>query len=436
AVRFLEGAGTRGTLELVAHEVLELLRAGIAAERIGLVVPAGERYRAPLETALGAFGIPYAFEARRRLGSTPLGHALASLLRFAWSGAGRKELFAFLRSPYSGLARSSVDYVEGRLRGRAVESPERVVEEAERLREAPLVPLRELRAAPSPLEGVRLLLAAMLRSAYGTEAPPAGETSRLDLRCFAAATKLLDELDAWQRLAGPVSPEELIAALERVEVPAARAERGRVSVLDLMRARTRRFDVVFVLGLEEGSLPRRERSSPFLDDDRRRELGRRLERPDAVSRDRYLFYTACTRAVERVYFVREAATDDGSPLEASPFWHEAAAAFSADEVARATTRRPLSHLTWPLDGAPTDRERVRALARLSADRGQADLAAALADANDWSRRLERARRAFDRQTRLRNPAVLAAFRGRTMFGVTELERFVDCSSAWLFERVV
>ena len=26
--------------------------------------------------------------------------------------------------------------------------------------------------------------------------------------------------------------------------------------------------------------------------------------------------------------------------------------------------------------------------------------------------------------------------GRTVFGATELERFVDCSSAWLFERVV
>src|SRR5205085_8962161 len=61
---------------------------------------------------------------------------------------------------------------------------------------------------------------------------------------------------------------------------------------------------------------------------------------------------------------------------------------------------------------------------------------ALADANDWSRRLERARRAFDRDARLRNPAVLALLRERATFGVTELERFVDCSSAWLFERVV
>ena len=72
------------------------------------------------------------------------------------------------------------------------------------------------------------------------------------------------------------------------------------------------YEAVFLLGLEEGSLPRRSRTSPFLDDDARRELGGRLERPDQVSRDRYLFYTACTRATRRLYLVREAATDDGA----------------------------------------------------------------------------------------------------------------------------
>src|SRR5205807_322481 len=99
------------------------------------------------------------------------------------------------------------------------------------------VALRDLREAASPLAGVRALLVAMLRSAYGLEAPPAGETSRLDLRCLGAATRLLDELEQWERLAGPLAPEELIAALDRVEVSAP-AEPGRVAVLDLLRART------------------------------------------------------------------------------------------------------------------------------------------------------------------------------------------------------
>src|SRR5581483_3796261 len=148
-------------------------------------------------------------------------------------------------------------------------------------------------------------------------------------------------------------------------------------------------EVLFVLGLEEGSLPRRAQTSPFLDDDHRRSLGGRLERPDQVSRDRYLFYTACTRATRRLYLVREAVTDDGAPREPSPFWEEVAAVFEAEDVEHATTRRPLSSLTWRLEDAPSERERLRALALLAAS--QDDDAVALAAANGWERRLARAR---------------------------------------------
>jgi len=430
AVRFFEGAGSRGTLELVGEELLALLRSGTPAERIALVCPSVEQWRAPLETVLGSLGIPYAVESRARLGATPFGHALLQLLRYAWLDGGRRELFAFLRSPYSGIGRGSVDFVEGRLRGRAIHTPQRVEEEAEKLREAPIPVLGELRAAPTPLAGVRTLIRSMLRAAYGTEAPPAGETSRLDLRAYDAALRLLDELEGWG-----ASQEDVLAALERAEVRLASAgEAGRVAVLDLLRARTRRFDVVFVLGLEEGSLPRRTRTSPFLDDDHRRELAARLERPDQVSRDRYLFYTACTRATRRLYLVREAATDDGAPREPSPFWEEVAAVFEPEDVTHARSLRPLSALTWPLDSAPTERERLRALAQLSV--ADCDTARALADANDWRRRIDRARNAFTRETRLSNDAIRSWFGSRTMFSATELERFADCSSAWLFERVI
>ncbi|HUK44304.1 MAG TPA: PD-(D/E)XK nuclease family protein [Gaiellaceae bacterium] len=438
AVHLLAGAGLRGTLELVGEHLLAEIRSGCAPDEIGLVVPSIERWRATLETVFAGLEIPFAVEAGLRFPATPLGTALLSLLRFAWAGGGRRELYAYLRSPYSGIPRTAVDYVEGRLRGRAVESPARVEEETERLREAPLVALRELREADSPLEGVRELLGSMVRAAYGLDAPPVGDRPRLDLRSFGAATDVLNELAALEELGTPVAPQDVIDALARLEVGSPTAEPGRVAVLDLPRARTRRFDTVFVLGLEEGALPRRGRGSPFLDDDVRAALGlgARLERPDQVSRDRYLFYTACTRASRRLYLVRQAATDEGAPLEASPFWHDVAAAFRPEDVERATVRRALSELTRPIESAPTERERLRALARLSANDASAAAARALADANGWTRRLDRARAAFVRDARLRNPAVLAWLGERTVFGATELERFVDCSSAWLIERVV
>ena len=436
AVRFLEGAGARGTLELVAEEVAVQLRGGTPAEAMAIVVPSADRWRRPLETALGALDIPYAVDARARLDATPFGHALLRLLYFAWQDGGRPELFAYLRSPYSGIGRASVDFVEGRLRGRAVHVPERVEQETERLREAPIPALAELREHDGdPVRNVRTLARSMIRSAYGLEAPPAGEGSRLDLRAEAAVVRTLDELHAFQAFGETLSTDAVIGALEATEVRLGTAgEPGRVAVLDLLRARTRRFDVVFVLGLEEGTLPRRSRTSPFLGEDVRRELGARLERPDQVSRDRYLFYTACTRATRRLYLVREAVTDDGGTREASPFWEEVASLFDSDDVKRATTRRSLAALTWPLDAAPTERERLRALALLAAD--EEDEARAVAAVNGWERRLERARAAWRRPTRLTGGAVLAELAAKTTFGVTDLERFADEQSAWLHERLI
>ena len=67
-------------------------------------------------------------------------------------------------------------------------------------------------------------------------------------------------------LGSDVSAEELVASLERTQVRLGGTPVGHVPVLDLLRARTRRAEVVFILGLEEGTLPRRAGASAFLDD--------------------------------------------------------------------------------------------------------------------------------------------------------------------------
>jgi ATP-dependent helicase/DNAse subunit B len=440
AIRFLEGAGARGTLELVGHEILKLIRAGTKPEEILIVCPSVERQRAQIETALTALEVPYAIEGRIRIGKTSFGQALLSLLRFEWREGGRHDLYGFLRSPFSGLSRAHVDYLEGRLRGRAVSEPERVVEETLKLRGQPLRVLDDFRAEADPLVAVRRLVRSMIRSAYGLEAPPVGDDAVLDLRAHRAVTELLDELQAWTELGGALSKDELYAALDRATLRLARGdEPGRIAVTDLLRARTRRTEVVFLLGLEEGSFPRRQLGSPFLADEERRTIDEtsrraRLAKPDAVSRERYFFYTACTRPSHRLYLVREASTDEGSPREPSPFWDEARALFDQQDVARWTDRRPLAQLTWDLDKAPTERERLRSLSALAA--ADEDEALAYAYANAWDRRLVRALGAFSRPTRLTDPVLLEELRARQTFSVTELELFADCSSMWFVERVI
>jgi ATP-dependent helicase/DNAse subunit B len=436
AVRFLEGAGTRATLELVADEVLQLIRAGTSPDQILIVCPSLERVRAPLDSAFGALGVPYALDAPVRLPHAPFGRALVSLLRYAWLGGGRRDLFGFVRSPYSGLARAHADFLEGRLRGRGIRSSERLEATMVELRGQPLAFLDRLRGAPTSLAAVRELAASMLRAAHGLDAPPATEHARLDLRSYQAVLGLLDELEGWVELGADLSTEELVGSLERMQVRLGPARAGHVAILDLLRARTRRAEVVFVLGLEEGVFPQRTQSSPFLDDERRRELdgAARLARPDPVARARYLFYTACTRPSRRLYLVREAATDDGAPRQPSPFWEDVRAVLRPEDLPRVTRRRSLSELVWPLAAAPSDRERLRAVSSLSTtDRPAAE---AVARANGWERRMARALEAFLRPTRLTDPAVLESLRARAMFGVTELEAFAGCSSIWFVERML
>ena len=434
AIRFLEGAGARGTVELLASELATIIRGGMPPERVAVVCESVDRWRVPLESALTQLGVPYSVEHGRRIGDAPLGRALGAVLRYAWLGGGRGDLFAFLRSPFSGLERRSVDFVEGRLRGRAVSDPARVDEESERLRGAPVPALVALRSDEDVVAATRDLVEVMVRNAWGLDAPPTAADARVDARAYRAATRTLDELAALEAGGVRLAADDVVAALERTRIPPDAPATGCVAVLDHEHARTRGFDVVFVLGLEEGAFPRRSRPSPLLSDDARRELGARLERPDSVARDRYLFYTTCTRAEQRLVLVREAAGDEGTPREPSPFWEDVRALFDEAEVHRATRRRPLSALTWPLESAPSPRERLRALVRLATD--DVEGAFALAAANDWSRRLDRARGAFERGTALRAPAVLEPFAAKTMFSATELERFADCSSAWLVERVI
>ena len=438
AIRFLEGAGTRGTLELVAEEALAAIRAGIAPDEIAVVCPSLDAIRVPLETAFAALGVPAAFEGRTALRATPFGHSLVSLLRFAWLGGERPELYAHLRSPYSGIQRREVDWVEGKLRGRGVVRGDRTVEVTAELRGGrPLLLLDRAHANESPLETVRAVGASMLRNAHGVVAPPLGARSRSDLAAHDAVSRTLDELDALAGAGWEIGRRDVLAALDRASVPGERAGApGRVAVIDLLRARTRRFDTVFVLGLEQGTLPRRARVEPFLDEDSRRSLedrrGARLERPDPASRDRYLFATACTRPRRRLVLVRQAVGDEGTPREPSPFWEAVRELFDEDDVRHQTLRRPLSALTRDIEAAPTDRERLRALARAAAT--EPAEAAALAAQNGWDRRLRRATRAFERPTRLTHERALRLVGSRDAYSVSDLERMASCSSAWFVER--
>ena len=229
-----------------------------------------------------------------------------------------------------------------------------------------------LRSGSSNQEAVRALVATMLPAAHGLGGPPTSDAGRLDLRAFEATLRALDELDGVagarrQRSTPRTSCTRSSVRWSAVGRPGSRAAWRCSTCCALARGTTRSSSCSAWTRARFLGAPARRASSTTTLGVRSRS-GRAAPaspRPDPVAADRYLFYTACTRATRRLYLVREAATDDGSPREPSPFWEDVRALFSTEDVARWTRRRQLSEATWPMDRAPTERERLRATAALA-----------------------------------------------------------------------
>ena len=403
--------------------------------------PSVERWRASLETVLGTLGIPVAIEGRIRLGQTAVraGAARAAPLRVA---AGRPP--RPLRLPPLAVLR--LHPLERRLSRRQAARPRRLDagggrggdDQASRRAAAAAArgaPQRGRAGRGRPCgRGRDAARRARPRGAAGGRGEPA------DLRAYDAIARLLDELDGWRALGGELTADEVLARSSTPRCGSGRpASAGRVAVstshAPAPAASTPSSCSASRRGRCRAAATPPRSSTTTLRGELDRDAHARLVRPTPVERERYLFYTACTRATRRLTLVREAATDEGSPREPSPFWDEVAALFDPDDVRRWTRRRPLSQLTWELEEAPTERERLRALALLAVT--ELDGAQALARRERLgaaARARARARSRARRSSRTR--ACSGELSAKTPFNVTELERFADCSSAWFFERLI
>lgn len=422
AVRLLVAGGERAEAELVAAELLRLLREEeVPAEQIAVVLRTPERGASLLEQVLGAYGVPYALERRVLLTHTALGRGLLALARCALRAAeaGPADLLAYLRTPGRLERLELADRLELTLRRRAVGD----LSDARRLwEEAPGGwPLRELdRLRGAAADGPLPLLAALAREARTLfAAPHRGQAAQLDAdqevdaRALAALLAALDEL-ADLAAADPrraPTPAALLDALERLEVPIGTPLRhGAVLVADPLAIRARRFDTVILCGLQEGEFPRPATPEPFLTDEERRALntaaGLRLAaREDRLAEERYLFYAAASRANRRLVLSCRDADEEGNPALPSFFVADVRALL--DELP--ARHRPLSAVTWPPAEAPTPAERARAEA-LAGPRSTPSPLGSL------------------------GPAACAALRQREVLSAGGLETYARCPVRWLVER--
>ena len=411
AVGLLEAGGERAEAELVAGQIVDLLRAGMPGEEIAVVYRSLASVAPLVARVFGQYGIPVAAEYELPFSHTPLGRALRGAARCALApepAAG--DLLAYLRAP--GL----------------LEGPEVADELDAALRRAGQASAAQARARLGwTLSGIDALAVA---------ADCGAELCRLARRLFAAphrrrATVLdPDELLDAHALAGLETAIAELAELGRrldgpgvlellddlvVRNPAA-AHAGAVRVAEPLQIRARRYRAVFICGLQEGEFPGPAHPEPFLSDERRHELalcsGLRLRaHEDVLDRERYLLYAAVSRATEQVVLSYRSSDEEGNVAVASPFLADVAEVL-CPEWADRRARRLLADVVWPADHAPTAREQARAQA--------ADAAPPDGDPPEPDRQLGALA-----LSRLRHTEILSA---------GALEAFADCPVRWFIER--
>jgi ATP-dependent helicase/DNAse subunit B len=401
AVRLLEAGGERAEAELIGAALLELVRDGAAPGDIAVLARDAEQ--GPLlQQVLESYGLPVERAERVPVARTRLGAGVLAFARAALGGS-VGDLLGWLRTPGKVADARVVDELERRARRAEVSSAE------DAMRLWGVSPAETVAAGtertPSPhafedragsaatqqvLEGVATRLEALREAAaegtdplldvlqdeleaiwtapHHRQAAVLGAEAHADARVAAEVRHAAQELrrlaDADPALTGDA--HDVIRTLGAVEVRLGTPRGDGVLLADPLTVRARRFRVVVVCGLQESAFPKRPTAEPFLDDADRRTLAQvsGIVLPlheDALARERFLFYTAVSRAEEVLFLSFRASDEEGEPQLRSPFVDDVRALFT-EELWTGRGRRLLAEVTWPPAQAPTPLELRRAQA--------------------------------------------------------------------------
>jgi ATP-dependent helicase/DNAse subunit B len=412
AVSLLEAGGERAEVELVAAEVLELVRAGVPADEIAVVYRSLDGSAALVERVFEEFGIPVSIEREIPFAHTALGRGVLAMARCALlpeDEAGAADLLSYLRTP-GVLTRIEL---ADRLEATVLQEGLRTAAQARERSELRFGELDALRDARDPADEMERQARRLLALPHRGEAALLDRDEQLDASALAVLVRSLAELEELgERLSGP----ELVQALEELTVRGgARGSAGRVRVAEPLQIRARRFRAVFVCGLQEGAFPAPGAPEPFLSDERRRELniasGLRLRpREDSLPRERYLFYSCVSRASERLVLSWRSSDEEGNIELASPFIADVAELLAPKWFER-RRRRLLADVVFDPSEAPTEREGARAQAAAGGPRSlEPTTPQALSETA---------------LSRIRHSEILSA---------GALETYADCPVKWLVER--
>ncbi len=212
AVRLLEAGGDRAEAELVAAEVLGLLRAGVPGEEIVVVHRSPTTAGPAIERVFEQYGIDVAIDRRAPFGHTSLGRGLLALARCALLGerARAEDLLDYLRSPGILDRQELADGLEADVRREGV----RTAAQAREQLGWTLGEIDAIATAADPATELAVQARRLFASPHRGAAPVLGAAEELDARALSAMLRALAELD---ELGERVEGEDLIELLEGLD---------------------------------------------------------------------------------------------------------------------------------------------------------------------------------------------------------------------------
>jgi ATP-dependent helicase/DNAse subunit B len=418
AISFHSAGGERAEVELAGARVLELLRDGVVPGDVAVVFREPGRYASLVEQVFGSYGIPYSIDRAVPFGHTGIGRGLLALIRCTTPAGSAQDLLAYLRTP--GLLREPglADLLEAEVRKQGAHA----ADQARELWEAKRWPLEELDRLRNARDGAAFVAELERRLSWLFAAPHRREAAVLtgpeldEARALRAGQAALGELrGVLGRGSGSPDADRVHRVLEQLEVHLGEnPQPDRVQVASPESIRARRFDAVFVCGLQEGEFPRGAAPEPFLSDEDRRAIATASGlvlpvREDRLDRERYLFYVCASRAERLLVLSSRSSDEEGHPEAESFFVDDVRDLLAGPAELR---ERSLADVTWSPDSAPTAAEWDRALAA------------------DGPRREEAP------PGPLQSAPLLAELAGRDAVSANAVERFADCPVKWLVESVL
>jgi len=365
SLRILRATGKEEEVERIARFITRLVREEQVPYRdVAILYHDVGGVAELLEGTLRRFGIPVRIRQPRPMGRQPLTRFLLDLGGILARGPERKTLLRFLKSGYVvGLDLAEVDRLDERLRETGPPaSPAGWRTLCAKLRlsgvERVFGVLSERASRLKGEHGPEILKAGWL-GMFEEIALPLGEKgSRGGEECAAleAFHRVVDE--AGMRGIRGKGKMPLALLLQNVEEGVLQAtfrvrdrRREVVNVIDAYEARQWEVPHLFVAGILERQFPPSPVEDLFFNDvDRRRLEATGLRFPDRERRqseERFLFYTAVTRARSRLHLSYPVIDSRGNPTLPSFFLREVHRLFTEESIRKQTAERPPSAVLAP-----------------------------------------------------------------------------------------